>query len=545
MLTSILRYPSHKAEHILVVWDTQTGVVVNEFDPLDVGTVMFHGDQRTITLISSQSIYTYDALDGVQLGKASLPLYSNFGIHWIHENTLQFAINHNSGGKPVIDIYKLQPTNPPQILSSFPLPHKVAGFSLSPASLHISFISQEEVIVYDVQDSKPLLQTKVKSQSPSHLQPGQFSADGQFFMCSSSGEVCVWKSIPNSYVPWCRLQPRFQFCGLLWSPTSIPILCWGEDGIQLLHPDNGPNHLLPNEVDSLPPQNEHLVAYSADRSHIATARKYCDIITVFDCTSGTSQQFTNRDMKILDIKVVDNTVFAVDKYKLVGWALEPDGNTRGSNSTGRATIVETLDIGIDPHHLTLSQDCSQIASVKGRGVFLYDVKTQETVCKHVAKFTPAIRFSNDGTQLWSTLSSDYYFVGLEMTEGWNSATDIMKGLENKDYQNSAKDTRTDQESREVAIEGDKGGEEVVKDLEEEGEIMGDLEHGGAVFGHFSPNGYCVGEDLGWVIDSRGRRLLWLPPSWRAKIKADTRWDGNFLALLGGHNPLPIIIEFRP
>jgi len=49
----------------------------------------------------------------------------------------------------------------------------------------------------------------------------------------------------------------------------------------------------------------------------------------------------------------------------------------------------------------------------------------------------------------------------------------------------------------------------------------------------------------WVVDSKGTKLLWLPPNWRAKNVEDVKWNDNFLAFLDGQDPDPIIIQFCP
>ena len=61
---------------------------------------------------------------------------------------------------------------------------------------------------------------------------------------------------------------------------------------------------------------------------------------------------------------------------------------------------------------------------------------------------------------------------------------------------------------------------------------------------FSPCGYYVGRGSQWVVDSRGNKLLWLPPNWRTLLLGDVRREGNFLALLGRQGTMPII-EFQP
>jgi hypothetical protein len=86
---------------------------------------------------------------------------------------------------------------------------------------------------------------------------------------------------------------------------------------------------------------------------------------------------------------------------------------------------------------------------------------------------------------------------------------------------------------ELETVGDWSSAEVSKGGSEEGRLL---------FNFSSPYGYHAGMGSRWVVDSRGSKLLWLPPNWRTP--RDIRWDGNFLALLRSYHLEPIIIEFK-
>ena len=193
---------------LLVVWDTQTGIVIGSSNTQHRGGIMFHGDQGSITLIPwGHHFDTYNPLSlGLQCqGEILSPPDSQLGAYWIHEDTLQFATSFKTGGKSVINIFELQPTLTPPLhmLSSFSVPPQSGGFSFSPISFHASFVTLTEVIVLDVQNSKLLL-TKMAQGYNS----GQFSHDGCFFACGiSMHEICVWQNTPTGYVPWSSLRP--------------------------------------------------------------------------------------------------------------------------------------------------------------------------------------------------------------------------------------------------------------------------------------------------------------------------------------------------
>ena len=509
-ISLLIPIPRPANEPILVIWDAQTGVIINEVETQSFGEIAFHGDQRTVTFVPGPHFHTYDALDGTQLHRAEIS--SSQGsipcVHWVHEGTLRLAASLKTGGDLVINIYELQlaSTPPLRVLSSFPISYRSATsmplqfseFSFSPVSSHISFIVDELLVVLDVRDSKPLLETW-KSSPSSPSPPGQFSPDGRFLAFKvSAHEILVWQNTPTGYVLWSSPKSRLAFQEFSWSPTSTSILCWGSRGIQLLHPDDrlsGPPSF--NMFDPHP--TDHLVAYSTDGTHIASTRQSSGGgITVLDRLSGT-QQFICTRMRIQDIKIVDNTIFAVDTVTLVSWDLEGGGTMDSVHASGRPlTVCGTLPT--PGGCLRLSPDCSQVAFSVGGTPSLYDVKTRNTVYWRVRHRAVGLRFSLDGRQLWAMGSLGIFFMGRLETAGDQSFA--------------------------VMAEGD----------QKNGELLSSLS---------SPHGYYVSEYSRWIEDSGGCKLFWLPPSWRTAGSRDIRWDGKFLAFLDARHPEPVIFEFQP
>ena len=62
---------------------------------------------------------------------------------------------------------------------------------------------------------------------------------------------------------------------------------------------------------------------------------------------------------------------------------------------------------------------------------------------------------------------------------------------------------------------------------------------------FRLHGCCIGLGSGWIEDAGGKKLLWLPPNWRVRYWWEVTFHGKFLALVGRHHPVPVIIEFQP
>ena len=432
------------------------------------------------------------------------------GAQWAHKESLQFATSSTTNGKLTIEIQELQPTSTPTcvVVKSFPVIPHLGDFSFSPLFFHASFVTKTEVIILDVQGSNILLQTTITQ--PLYQPPGQFSPDGCFFACGTSEyEIHIWRNSPGCYVPWNTLQPRLPFKGFLFSPTTLSILTWGPDGIQLLDtkPPAGPQPS--NEIKPPHQYRNHLVACSADRTYIVTAQQEDSIVTVLNSLSGTPLQFIHVGTQIQDIKLVCDVIFVVDRQRLVSWKLEAGEAVHSSGEATSSCIHSTTALSQRMHNaenFALSKDCSQIAFSDQGMVFLYDVKGQEVVTGGRVNGIMGFRFSQDGHQLCVlSETGDYHRVNLHLT--------IFQIVE-------------DQHSAKVS--------------------MRPLIHGVSWHTLFQfPHGYGFGSKSEWVADSRGNKYLWLPPSWRKKSMLDVRWEGDFLALVGSHHQKPIIIELQP
>ena len=234
------------------------------------------------------------------------------------------------------------------------------------------------------------------------------------------------------------------------------------------------------------------MAYSADGTHIITAQQEGSIITVLDALFSTPKQIFNTNMPILDIKIINNTIFVAGRDAFIKWHLKMGRIVHGSQSALTATGWLRA---------TLSSDCSHIAFTDGDEILLYDIQAQRVLCRYTADdHVMQIRFSPNGDKLWFTCVDLSYdpttpFGELEVKEDGNVTT---------------------------------------KDLSDIWSWV-DL---------FSPCGLQVGWGSEWVVDSKGKKLLWLPLSWRTKDSRCVRWDGNFLAFVDGHHLEPIIIEFQ-
>ena len=507
---SLFSVPSTLLKSI-VIWDIKTGAIIKD---IIIGVeglrrIAFSG-HYTVTLVTDyyKNFHTYDALSGALLYEGEiLPQFNRWlGAHWEHGESLRFATSYTTGGKLAIDIHQLQPspTTLFPMVESFIVPLHDGEFSFSPVSFHASFVTETKITVLDVRDSKILLRTEPSP--PFYLLPGRFSPEGGFFACGTlESEIHVWKNTSTGYMPWSSLKPRLPFDWFSFSPTAISIMTWGPEGVQLL--DNHTRVPSPNKTTPNYDYEDHLVAYSKDGTRIATARWGDNVVTVFDPLSDAPQRSIKTAMRILDIGIVGNTVFMANMHELVGWDLEV-GETM--HSTFGALAAEIAATGTNPdiaENFTLSADRSWIAFSVNKTIFLYDIQDQRILYERTMDcHVVGIRFAPHGPQLCFMLISDYrenragaWGVMLsEMMEQWqivNLTQEFTEGTWSRD-------------------------------------------------GLFPLHGCCIQRESGWIGDSGGRKLLWLPPNWRMACSLDARWNGNFLALVDGRHPVPIIIAFQ-
>ena len=247
---------------------------------------------------------------------------------------------------------------------------------------------------------------------------------------------------------------------------------------------------------------------------IATVRLGDGVVTIQGTLPDTPRRSFDTNMRILDIKIVGDAIFVADGHKLVSWGLETGEPVHDDETAAIAPSAPRQD-------LVLSDDCSQIAFINDqigylcneKGISLYSVQTQRILCSHTTYGrVEDIRFSPDGRQLWfaiADLHDDLSLVKLERGED-GEFVGVTKGHRG--------DKRSDGRLSWISL--------------------------------FSSHTWrcwrrSQQDAFGWVADSGGNKLLWLPLSWRTKELRDVRWDGNYLAFVRSDLPDPIVIEFQP
>ena len=149
----------------------------------------------------------------------------------------------------------------------------------------LAFILQETILIWDARGSKLLLNFLGGSQSLGEL---SFSSDGRFFACEVSGQgVHLWKESPTGYVLHQKLVsgPAAYLVRPFLSPDGESIITFEDDETQLWRttdPINSPSNVPPQPTE----QTDFVLAFSSDKSLIATGRLGGKIATIIDLKSG-------------------------------------------------------------------------------------------------------------------------------------------------------------------------------------------------------------------------------------------------------------------
>ena len=371
-----------------------------------------------------------------------------------------------------------------------------------PTLSRLAFILQDwAVLIWDARDSKFLL----NFMGGGRIGRLSFSSDGRFFACGVTGQgVHLWKESPTGYVLHQKhvsgtadSQDR-----LFLSPDGESIIASRSDETHLWRttdPINPPSSVPPQPAE----QTRSILAFSSDKSFIATGRLGGNIVTVVDLKSGDPRLIVDTGTKICGLGVTADTVVVVGEGKIITWNL-PAGDCVLDARANIHDSVRTIVFDHPPpfpirlHSASISPDFNYLAITarKNEGLDIYDVPTGKHLVGTTTGSTFHPWFTRDGREVWSQTSNNFGarkiirgegsdVIGLELLSEW-----------------SAKPS------------------------------------GGYLWE--SSHGHNVTKD-GWILDSRKKRVLWLPHHWRVEVGSRI-WDGRFLALFNHELPEPVIIE---
>ena len=511
-------------EAFVVSWDLQTGCIVGKigWKPAPNNFYTTHSTNGKIVAvlhehthqdfsISICDITSSKRTHNIDVPNGCLPC----GI-WTHSESLRFAVidrrdAQTTGGKSVTiwevgfapgatatRVETLLTPEPVKSPLSFPQSFTHPQ-SLSTPRLPVVSLGDNIAVVSDAQTSQLLLYLR----GVDRVEMTTCSSGGPFFACSIPGSgIYLWKDSPTGYV----------LHGKLPSPplSSLPVLC----PTPLLSPDGKSIIIISRSMvrlwstksfpntpsDAFVEPHEFSFEFLRNSSLAVFSRNGGNRVTLLDFRSGVPQLIINAGMKVRGLGVTKDTVVAISDAGATTWkppreSLLPGAtmNVVDSTQTIKFCFQHEKEKDLEVHAASLSPDSRHII-IHGRswGFCVYSA----TDGKYVH------RSDSLGSRLWFTPNNRN--VGLLVHE------DIGYLYE-------------------VGTQGALAGEQVFDPRQGK--------HGCPC----TSSDYEVLDD-GWILGSRSERLLMLPPLWRSPMWQRV-WNGQFLALLHGELPGPVILEF--
>lgn len=506
----------------LTTWDLQTGGLVSTIPSEQHGRQVqcfsstYSKDGKAVVVAYSDSLYpsTFTAISAYDLVSRTC-IYSHRAPEgrivapiWPHGDRLRFTTV-----KPgYVTIWEVGFTSAhtPAEVKTFPAPDEIscAGELLyfhTPSRL--AFTLRGAVLIWDTQGSRFLLKFEGRDRPRKIC----FSLDGRLFACGAGGEgIHVWKESPTGYVLHQNLP-----CSMLgtirpsFSPNGGSIIAHHISAIQLWYTTDL-TLPLSSVLDQSVGRASFILGFSPDETLAAVVRSYEKMITVLDLERGEPRLTIDAGMEILCLGVTGKAVVVVGEGKVVTWNVPAGGccpdaraNIDDSVQTAMLTYPEQSSQEVVPSTLT-PPDFDPIAVEEGTAATSHvpniiengsnETRLADTTLGGGLPDLWMTRFTPDRREVWC--------VG-ERVRGWTIIEGEKPGL----------------------IELNPIGSDVFPPVESLWR---------------SPRGFEVTFDW-WILSPSGKRLLWLPYSWRSG-DVNRIWGGRFLGLLHRSLPEAVILE---
>ena len=487
----------------IVSWDLQTGGLISSISTSGTrrcNSMSYSGYGTMLGgLFDQGTIITYNISSGKQISLHSVQGFIASTI-WTDHEFLQYAIVEP--GTITIWEVSFTPSDPPTQINSLKTPDNFSTEGLVFLSTHflLAFISQGRVIVWDAQHKVVLLDF-MEAKDPRNM---SFSLDGNFFVCGTKGpEFYLWKKSSGDYLHQ-KFTPSAGSTNPLISPNGELIISFGGPTLQLWHTTS--SLTSPPGITTQPSQrtNDFLLEFSPNELLVAVTQRLGNTVTILDLKSGNPQMVIDADILICGIGITENKIVVVGDKKIITWELPagdciPDVHKNIDNSVQATEYkcpapIKQLSASISPGFNYIA-----FGSTKNLPeLYIYDLHTGKKLA--VAKSEGRLPgFTLNGNEVWCAR-------GDGMVDRWAIVGD-----------SESNNTQLGQ--------------------------LGNYEEPQSGFPWHSSHGYQVMDDE-WVLNSGGKRLLWLPPQWRSAVKVDRKWSGKYLALLHRRLLDAIILELE-
>ena len=526
---------------LVVSWDLHTGGVVSAVTRQGPGgqhksRIAYSANGKAVGVLHYFSfacfISIYDVASGVHMhdiyhgaqgdrhSVADPPLYDV----WTHGGSLRFAtaekttitvweVGFTAGATPTkvetlsvpdLPVPDARPCHGNRPLTALigDLPKVLANTRFLPALRRLGLVHSHptrQVLVWDAQESKSLLHHADVDFS----QGMSFSSDGRFFACSTEGsEIYLWKEFSTSYMLHGKFTSSDQDPIPLLSPDGKSIVVFNRSMIQLWH-------IAPSGTLTQAPQRreDFVLDFLPDGPLAVVARQRDKTVTVLDLKSGVPWLSIDTPMEVCGVRLIGNTVAVIGDGEVITW------NLSGRNRA-RMTVEDSVQainfVVREPGNVvaaSISLDLRYVAllrrqNVMGLGLLVRHLYVYSASAGPYSTGGPAewdaVWFPPDGQNIWCARRN-----GVEL---YKIRASHRTGLEST-----------------MSTAG--------------------FERLPSGCPWRSPHDYQVTND-GWVLSGSGKVLFMLPPSWQSEATRRV-WNGQFLGLLHGVLPEPVILELEP
>ena len=498
-------------ELCIVSWDIQTGgvaSVVRQQTTMmypSIHSVTYSADGKMIGVAfpldpghsKESNISIQDVTSGALVHSHSTGSAGSLVHIWTHGESLRFAILYAT----TITIWEVWFTSgaTPTKVETLPSPIDFdevspTAFQIHPALLRLSSVSSGRILVWDVRNSRKLLDC-----ADDHFDSNiSFSSDGHFFACSTRSNIYLWKESPAGYILRGIFTPGIGFPTPLLSRNGESIATFGSQVIQSSRTEDftipPPGTLIRD------PQNieDFIVEFSSDGMSAAATMRGGNTVTVLNLKSGVSQLTLDAGMVIHGLGLNGNIVAVIGGRKVVAWNLPTEDHIPGA-CVGAESSSWTINLSNSPDgrgliSVSISPDFRHIALSDLHSLYVYGASTGENLWEEYAR-GHAHQFSPDGCHVW-------YADSRGNAEVWR-----------------------------------------VRGGRDELEPQVDIENPPEGYPWASSCGHRVTDDW-WILGPDGKRLLMLPPPWRSYHPVLRVWKGQYLALLHAELPEPVILELQ-